>query len=89
MVNRDGQSRQFGFVGYRTVADAQAAVKYFNRSFMGAQRVAVEFAQRCVQLLTTTRLSLQQPSMLSLPAPGPCMRCDCRSSGCTWRLSHP
>lgn len=43
---RDGQSRQFGFVGFRSVAEAQAAVKYFNRSFMGAQRLTVEFAEK-------------------------------------------
>ncbi|CAL8464375.1 g3910 [Coccomyxa elongata] len=43
---KDGQSRQFGFVGFRSVAEAQAAVKYFNRSFMGAQRLTVEFAEK-------------------------------------------
>jgi multiple RNA-binding domain-containing protein 1 len=46
-ARREGHSRQFGFVGFRSVADAQAAVKYFNRSFMGAQRLAVEFAKKC------------------------------------------
>ena len=46
LCRRDGQSRQFGFVGFRSVAEAQAAVKYFNRSFMGAQRLTVEFAEK-------------------------------------------
>lgn len=33
-------------MGFRSVGDAQAAVKYFNRSFMGAQRLTVEFAEK-------------------------------------------
>lgn len=42
----DGQSRQFGFVGFRSVEEAQAAIKYFNRTFMGALRITVEFAEK-------------------------------------------
>eukprot|EP00249_Psilotum_nudum_P021049 c27951_g1_i2 orf=1058-2851(-) len=42
---RDGRSRQFGFVGYRTAKDAQAAVKYFNRSFVDTCRMSCEIAQ--------------------------------------------
>ena len=43
---RDGTSRQLGFVGFRTVPEAQAAFKYFNKTFIGAQRIYVEFAER-------------------------------------------
>lgn len=39
---RDGKSRCFGFVGFRTPADAEAAVKYFDRSFFDTMRLAVE-----------------------------------------------
>ena len=43
---RDGTSRQFGFIGFRTVQEAQAAMQYLNKTFMGAQRIYVEFAER-------------------------------------------
>lgn len=39
---RDGKSRCFGFVGFRSPAEAEAAVKYFNRSFFDTMRLAVE-----------------------------------------------
>lgn len=42
MCRRDGKSRCFGFVGFRTPADAEAAVKYFDRSFFDTMRLAVE-----------------------------------------------
>ena len=45
-VSRDGTSRQFGFVGFRTVEEAEHAVKYFNRTFIGTARIAVEFAEK-------------------------------------------
>lgn len=43
---RDGKSRLFGFIGFSSAAEAQAAVKYFNRSFLDASRLEVEFAFR-------------------------------------------
>ncbi|PRW58148.1 Multiple RNA-binding domain-containing 1 [Chlorella sorokiniana] len=46
MRTRDGKSRCFGFVGFRTPADAEAAVKYFDRSFFDTMRLAVEFAYK-------------------------------------------
>ena len=39
---RDGRSRQFGFVGYTSAAEAQDAIKYFNKSFIGTFRLVVE-----------------------------------------------
>lgn len=39
---RDGKSRCFGFVGFRTPEEAEAAVRYFNKSFMDTMRLAVE-----------------------------------------------
>ena len=39
---RDGSSRQFAFVGFHTVEEAEAAQKYFDRTFMGTVRIAVE-----------------------------------------------
>ncbi|KAK9825631.1 hypothetical protein WJX81_001303 [Elliptochloris bilobata] len=43
---KDGTSRQFGFVGFRSVEEAEHAVKYFNRTFIGTARIAVEFAEK-------------------------------------------
>ena len=40
----DGRSRQFGFVGLRSHEDALRALEYFDRSFMGAARLSVEWA---------------------------------------------
>eukprot|EP00201_Polytomella_parva_P013824 CAMPEP_0175073562 /NCGR_PEP_ID=MMETSP0052_2-20121109/20661_1 /TAXON_ID=51329 ORGANISM="Polytomella parva, Strain SAG 63-3" /NCGR_SAMPLE_ID=MMETSP0052_2 /ASSEMBLY_ACC=CAM_ASM_000194 /LENGTH=203 /DNA_ID=CAMNT_0016341445 /DNA_START=32 /DNA_END=639 /DNA_ORIENTATION=+ len=42
----DGRSRQLGFVGFRTEAQAAAAQKYFNRSYMDTCSLSVEFARR-------------------------------------------
>lgn len=39
---RAGVSRQFAFVGFKTDAAAVAAVKRFNKSFMGTSRLVVE-----------------------------------------------
>ncbi len=41
-VCRDGGSRCFGFVGFRTPAEAEAAVRYFNKSYMDTLRLSVE-----------------------------------------------
>lgn len=39
---RDGKSRQFGFVGFRTEHEAEEAIKYFNKSFMHTSRITCE-----------------------------------------------
>ena len=46
MRTRDGASRLFGFVGFASVKDAEAAQRYYNRTYMDASRLEVEFAQR-------------------------------------------
>lgn len=38
-------ARRIGYVGYRTPDDAERAVKYFDRSFLGMARVSVEVAK--------------------------------------------
>lgn len=45
MRKRDGESRRFGFVGYRGVEDAREAEKFFNRSFIDTSRIEVELAK--------------------------------------------
>lgn len=39
---RDGKSRQFGFVGFRTEEEAEEARKFFNKSFLDTCRIVCE-----------------------------------------------
>ncbi|KAL3715478.1 hypothetical protein ACJRO7_007242 [Eucalyptus globulus] len=41
---RDGKSRQFAFIGFRTEEEAQEAIKYFNRSYINTYRISCEIA---------------------------------------------
>lgn len=45
MKKRNGESRQFAFIGYKSSDDAEKAVKYFNRSFIDTARIDVEVAK--------------------------------------------
>ncbi|CAO1615917.1 unnamed protein product [Parajaminaea phylloscopi] len=42
----DGTSRRFGFVGYRSEAEAQEALRYFNRTFIDTSRIQVDVAKK-------------------------------------------
>ena len=54
--------RRIGYVGYKSSADAVAAVKYFNKSFIGMARIYVEIARpvRAVTLYQEPELREQQ-----------------------------
>ena len=41
---RDGKSRLFGFIGFSSATEAAAAVHYFNKTYIDASRIEVEFA---------------------------------------------
>jgi multiple RNA-binding domain-containing protein 1 len=43
---KDGKSRMFGFVGYKTDQAAQAAQKFFDRTFFDTSRISVEYARK-------------------------------------------
>ncbi|KAJ1911504.1 Multiple RNA-binding domain-containing protein 1 [Mycoemilia scoparia] len=45
LKNNYGESRRIGFVGYKTPEEAEAAVKYFNRSFIDTSRITVELSK--------------------------------------------
>jgi multiple RNA-binding domain-containing protein 1 len=44
ILTERGKSRQFAFVGYATPAEASAALQHFNRSFLGTNRLVIQFA---------------------------------------------
>lgn len=39
---KDGRSRQFGFVGFRTEDEANSAAKYFDRTYFDNSRLSCE-----------------------------------------------
>lgn len=43
---RDGKSRQFAFVGFRTESEAEEAIKYFNKAYLGPSRITCEVYYR-------------------------------------------
>lgn len=43
---RNGRPRHFGFVGYHSEQEAEAAVKRFNKTFLNSVRIEVEIAKR-------------------------------------------
>ncbi|KAJ0980850.1 hypothetical protein J5N97_009105 [Dioscorea zingiberensis] len=46
MRTKDGKSRQFGFVGFRTENEAEEAIKYFDKSYMDTCRITCEVARK-------------------------------------------
>lgn len=45
MKNREGKSRRFGFIGFKSETDAEDAVKYFNDAYMGSSKIQVQVAK--------------------------------------------
>ncbi|KAF3985539.1 hypothetical protein FT663_05255 [Candidozyma haemuli var. vulneris] len=45
MKKRNGESRQFAFIGYRSSEDAKKAAKFFNKTFIDTARIDVEVAK--------------------------------------------
>ncbi|BFZ64076.1 Multiple RNA-binding domain-containing protein 1 [Saitoella coloradoensis] len=42
---KTGQSRRFGFIGYKTAKDAEEAIKWWNNTFVGMSKVEVSWAR--------------------------------------------
>ncbi|KAH7098273.1 RNA-binding domain-containing protein [Auriculariales sp. MPI-PUGE-AT-0066] len=45
LYHQDGTSRRFGFIGFKSDAEAAAAKDYFDRSFIGTSRLSVQVVQ--------------------------------------------
>jgi len=52
---RDGKTRQFGFVGFRTEEEAEAAAKYFHQSFFDTSRLTCEVSSVFIYALFNLR----------------------------------
>ncbi|XP_057872015.2 uncharacterized protein LOC131078359 [Cryptomeria japonica] len=46
MRTQEGKSRQFGFIGYRTEKEAEAAVKYFKDTYLDTYKLICEVAYK-------------------------------------------
>ncbi|KAG6717026.1 hypothetical protein I3842_04G077500 [Carya illinoinensis] len=46
MRTKDGKSRQFAFIGFRTEREAEDAIKYFNKSYIDTCRITCEIAHK-------------------------------------------
>ncbi|XP_044491836.1 multiple RNA-binding domain-containing protein 1 isoform X3 [Mangifera indica] len=46
MRTKDGKSRQFAFIGFRTEQEAEEAIKYFNKSYLDTCRITCEIAHK-------------------------------------------
>lgn len=46
MRTKDGKSRQFAFIGFRTEQEAEEALKFFNNSYMDTSRITCEVARK-------------------------------------------
>lgn len=46
ITSKDGKSRKFAFVGFRTELQATEAQKHFNNTFIGMSKISVEMAKK-------------------------------------------
>ncbi|CAN0854922.1 Multiple RNA-binding domain-containing protein 1 [Linum grandiflorum] len=46
MRTKDGKSRQFAFIGFRSESEAEEAIRHFNKSFLGTSRIDCEIARK-------------------------------------------
>ncbi|XP_057970697.1 multiple RNA-binding domain-containing protein 1 isoform X2 [Malania oleifera] len=46
MRTKDGKSRQFAFIGFRTEHEAEEALKFFNKSYLDTCRLTCEIARK-------------------------------------------
>lgn len=59
VLKPDGTSRRFGFVGFKTDAEAEKSRKWFDKTFIGSTRISVTVVDVCVFLHICFRLVWQ------------------------------
>ena len=67
---RDGTSRRFGFVGFKSELDAEAAQKWFDRTFIDSARISVSVSEVGSYFFLTLLIahsSLREQKMLPYP----------------------
>ncbi|XP_020103411.1 multiple RNA-binding domain-containing protein 1-like [Ananas comosus] len=68
MRTKDGKSRQFAFIGFRSEKEAEAALNYFNNTFMDTRKLICEVARKVGDLNLPrpwSRYSLKRSTHLS------------------------
>ena len=45
IMTKNNRSRLFGFVGFKSDDEAQAALKYFNNTYLHTSKISVELAK--------------------------------------------
>nr|CAD1827624.1 unnamed protein product [Ananas comosus var. bracteatus] len=68
MRTKDGKSRQFAFIGFRSEKEAEAALEYFNNTFMDTRKLICEVARKVGDLNLPrpwSRYSLEKSTPLS------------------------
>ncbi|XP_047417344.1 probable RNA-binding protein 19 isoform X2 [Sciurus carolinensis] len=70
---KDGKFRKFGFIGFKSEEEAQAALSHFNKSFIDTSRITVEFCKSFGDPTKPRAWSrhAQRPRQPEQPAPGP------------------
>lgn len=61
VLNANGTSRCFGFIGYKTPAEAERARKWFNRTFVDSSRITVDVVDVSEYFSVTVAIDLCQP----------------------------
>ena len=70
VLKRDGTSRRFGFVGYKTDAEAEKAKKWFDRTFIDSSRISVTVVDVSIFLLACISVLLYLLTHIFSPFPG-------------------
>jgi RNA recognition motif. (a.k.a. RRM, RBD, or RNP domain) len=76
----DGHSRQFGFVGFKSAEDAQAALDYFNNSYLDTGRLNIQVS--CRGQLARSAITSPQPYILLLTAVEDAYHASCCPAVC-------
>lgn len=64
--HRDGKFRRFGFIGYRTAEEAQAAVNYFHQTYLDTSKLEVELAKAvCLKVGVVAVRARCMPSLVA------------------------